>query len=74
MPARVEVGKSADFIVLDANPLDDIKNTRRIANVYLRGGAVDRAAVRARMNDDGLAGLSGVAIDSKRAIIDFCLQ
>ena len=46
----VEVGKSADFIVLDANPLDDIKNTRRIANVYLRGGAVDRAAVRARMN------------------------
>jgi imidazolonepropionase-like amidohydrolase len=46
----VEVGKSADFIVLDANPLDDIKNTRRIANVYLRGGAVDRAAVRGRMN------------------------
>jgi imidazolonepropionase-like amidohydrolase len=36
-------GKSADFIVLDANPLDDIKNTRRIAAVYLRGAAVDRA-------------------------------
>jgi imidazolonepropionase-like amidohydrolase len=46
----VAPGKSADFIVLDANPLEDIKNTRRIANVYLRGGAVDRAAVRARMN------------------------
>ena len=40
-------GKSADFIVLDANPLDDIKNTRRIDSVYLRGDAVDRAAVRA---------------------------
>ena len=26
----VEEGKSADFIVLDANPLDDITNTRRI--------------------------------------------
>jgi imidazolonepropionase-like amidohydrolase len=45
----IAVGKSADFIVLDANPLDDIKNTRRISDVYLRGTAVDRAAVRARM-------------------------
>jgi imidazolonepropionase-like amidohydrolase len=39
-------GKSADFIVLDANPLDDITNTRRISSVYLRGAAVDRTAVR----------------------------
>jgi len=37
-------GKSADFIVLDANPLDDITNTRRISAVYLRGADVDRAA------------------------------
>jgi imidazolonepropionase-like amidohydrolase len=37
-------GKSADFIVLEANPLDDIRNTRRIADVYLRGARVDRAA------------------------------
>jgi hypothetical protein len=29
--------------VLDANPLDDITNTRRIAAVYLRGAAVDRS-------------------------------
>jgi imidazolonepropionase-like amidohydrolase len=36
-------GKSADFIVLDANPLDDITNTRKISAVYLRGAAVDRA-------------------------------
>ena len=40
--------KSADFIVLDANPLDDITNTRRISAVYLRGAQVDRAAMRAR--------------------------
>ena len=44
----VEVGKSADFIVLDANPLDDITNTRRISQVYLRGTAVDREALSAR--------------------------
>jgi imidazolonepropionase-like amidohydrolase len=40
-------GKSADFMVLDANPLDDINNTRRIADVYLRGRKLDRAAMRA---------------------------
>jgi imidazolonepropionase-like amidohydrolase len=38
----LEAGKSADFIVLDANPLDDIANTRRISAVVLRGVAVDR--------------------------------
>ena len=38
----VEAGKSADFIVLDANPLEDITNTRRISTVILRGAAVDR--------------------------------
>ena len=42
------VGKSADFIVLDANPLDDITNTRRIDGVYLRGTAVDRDGLGAR--------------------------
>jgi hypothetical protein len=30
--------------VLDANPLDDIKNTRRISAVYLRGQAVNRTS------------------------------
>jgi imidazolonepropionase-like amidohydrolase len=37
-----EFRRSADFIVLDANPLDDITNTRRISSVILRGAAVDR--------------------------------
>jgi imidazolonepropionase-like amidohydrolase len=44
----VEMGKSADFLVLDANPLDDITNTRRIAAVYLRGTAIDRTGLRQR--------------------------
>src|SRR5436190_18924068 len=40
-------GKSADFIVLDANPLENIGNTKKIAKVYQRGQEVDRAALRA---------------------------
>jgi len=44
----VAAGKSADFIVLNANPLEDINNTRRIADVYLRGAKVDRPALRAK--------------------------
>lgn len=43
----VAPGKSADFVVLSANPLDNIANTRKISNVYLRGTEVDRAALRA---------------------------
>ena len=38
----IEAGKTADLLVLDANPLDDITNTRKIAAVYLRGVAVER--------------------------------
>lgn len=43
----VAPGKSADFVVLDANPLDDITNTRRINKVILRGNEVPRAALAA---------------------------
>ena len=42
----VAAGKSADFVVLNANPLDDITNTRKISGVYLRGQAIDRARLR----------------------------
>jgi imidazolonepropionase-like amidohydrolase len=39
----LEAGKSADFLVLDANPLDDITNTRRISAVVLRGAPLERS-------------------------------
>ena len=49
----VEAGKSADFLVLDANPLDDITNTRAISAVYLRGVAVDRDGLGERFRGAG---------------------
>jgi imidazolonepropionase-like amidohydrolase len=45
----IAAGKSADFLVLDANPLDNITNTRRINKVYLRGKEVDRTALKAQL-------------------------
>jgi imidazolonepropionase-like amidohydrolase len=50
----IQPGMVADFIVLDANPIDDITNTRRISAVYLRGTEVDRSAISARLT--GAAG------------------
>ena len=44
----VAPGKSADFVVLDANPLDDITNTRRISRVYLRGLELPRTEMAAK--------------------------
>jgi imidazolonepropionase-like amidohydrolase len=44
----VQTNKRADFVVLDANPLDDITNTRKISGVYLAGAAVDRDGIRKR--------------------------
>jgi imidazolonepropionase-like amidohydrolase len=42
------VGKRADFVVLDANPLENIRNTRRISSVYLDGAKFDREAMLER--------------------------
>ena len=41
--------KEANFLVLDANPLDNIKNTQRISKVYIKGVEVDRAGLRASL-------------------------
>jgi len=38
----VERGKLADLVLLDANPLEDIANTRKIRAVVLAGRYLDR--------------------------------
>jgi imidazolonepropionase-like amidohydrolase len=43
----VEAGKRADLVVLTADPLADLANTRRIARVYLRGTPHEPARLRA---------------------------
>jgi imidazolonepropionase-like amidohydrolase len=46
----VEKGKLANLVLLDANPLDDIKNTRKIAAVVLNGRLLDRVELDQILN------------------------
>src|SRR6266536_1695792 len=39
----IEKGKLADLVLLDANPLDDIRNTQKIAGVIVNGRYLSRA-------------------------------
>jgi len=39
----LEAGKWADFLVLGANPLDDIANTKTLETVYVAGNVVPGA-------------------------------
>ncbi len=40
MVGTIEVRKQADFVILRADPLEDIRNTRTIEKVYLGGNLV----------------------------------
>jgi imidazolonepropionase-like amidohydrolase len=46
----IEAGKTANLVMLDANPLDDIANTRKIASVVLQGKVLDRTRLDALMS------------------------
>ena len=47
----VAVGKVADLVLLDANPLADIANTKRIHAVILGGRLLDRVALDGLLAD-----------------------
>ena len=42
-------GARADLVVLDANPLDDIRNTARVRAVVLKGEWLDRPVLDAML-------------------------
>lgn len=41
----IETGKAGDLLLLDANPLEDVRHTRRIAGLFFAGKYLDRAAL-----------------------------
>jgi len=53
----IEVGKTADLVLLEANPLIDISHTKRIAAVIIGGRLIDRARLQAMLaKSDAAAG------------------
>jgi hypothetical protein len=47
----VGVGKRADLLLLGANPLEDITNTRRVLGVMLRGEWLPQQALQAKLDE-----------------------
>lgn len=47
----VEVGKRADLILLDANPLSDVKNTRKISGVFVNGQWLHQPTIDVMLSD-----------------------
>ncbi|HMF73209.1 MAG TPA: amidohydrolase family protein [Flavitalea sp.] len=47
----VEVGKHADLLLLDANPLDNMNNIRKIAGVFVDGRWVNKEKIDAMLSD-----------------------
>lgn len=47
----IEIGRDADLVLLNADPLRDIANTQRIEGVMVRGRWLDRATLDAGLSD-----------------------
>jgi len=47
----VEVGKFADLILLEANPLENIRNTKKISGVFFNGQWIDKQKIDAMLAD-----------------------
>ncbi|ETN96237.1 amidohydrolase family protein [Zhouia amylolytica] len=47
----IEIGKFADIVMLDQNPLDDINNTRKISGVFVNGNWIDKNKLDTMLSD-----------------------
>lgn len=47
----IEPGKYADLVLLDANPLTNIKNTRKISGVFVNGHWLDKSRINVMLSD-----------------------
>ena len=54
----VEAGKVADLVLLNANPLENIRNTRAIKAVVLRGRLFLKPALQEMLERAAIAALS----------------
>lgn len=47
----IEVGKRAELVLLEANPLEEITNTRKIAGVMLQGRWLPQSELQEGLDD-----------------------
>ncbi|MFN2421886.1 MAG: amidohydrolase family protein, partial [Gemmatimonadota bacterium] len=52
----IAVGQNADLVLLDANPLENIANSRRIAGVNMRGQWLSRSDIAGMLDELTAAG------------------
>ena len=64
----VEVGKNADLVLLDANPLADVANLSKISHVVLRGKVYTRATLEKIKTDVAAAYAAMPTLDFSTAI------
>ena len=59
----IETGKTADLVLLDANPLSDITNTRKIAAVIVGGRLIEKPELQRMLASSGCGNVQHKTLD-----------